>query len=324
MLDLKHLKRKTKKNLKKYLRPVKDFLTHRHRKESDAIYRLIYQYVHDKDQALPLSSTQTQEAFAKQWEHLPKGEGLLSDDWFRSNVSRILYEEELQINPKWFAGKEILDAGCGNGRWSYGFAQLGANITAVDINRIALEETAKALEPFSVHKQFIQSPLESICSNLPQKKFDLVFSWGVVHHCQSFNTALDQLTQLVKDGGILYLYLYGRESMPYEEDLRLFKDRVMYNTLFSQEEKLEFLMQKAKRDPSKVHLCHDLYAPLINRRLEFDYVKQFLEKRGLKDVVRTVDHPELFIRAFKGDTSLLNSMILPKKTGPFWLDQYYT
>ena len=32
----------------------------------------------------------------------------------------------------WFAGKSVLDAGCGNGRWSTAFARLGAQVTAID------------------------------------------------------------------------------------------------------------------------------------------------------------------------------------------------
>ena len=63
-----------------------------------------------------------------------EGGVLLSDPWFRENVTRILTEEELQIRPEWFAGKRVLDAGCGRGRWSYGFASLGTDVTSVDVN----------------------------------------------------------------------------------------------------------------------------------------------------------------------------------------------
>jgi 2-polyprenyl-3-methyl-5-hydroxy-6-metoxy-1,4-benzoquinol methylase len=311
-----------KRTVKKCLKPVRDRLVNRTAQENDAIYRLIYHYVHDKDQALPLASLQTKNAFAHQWEKFPEGDALLGDVWFRNHVSQILCEEELQINSTWFAEKDVLDAGCGNGRWSYGFAQLGANITAVDINQVALNKTSQILEGFSVRKNFIQSPLENLTSNLQSKQFDLVFSWGVVHHCESFNQALDQLTQCVREGGMLYLYLYGRESLSFKEDINLFKERIIYNTLFSDEEKHAFLMKKTGGDIAKIHIAHDLYAPLINRRLEFDYVKNFLEKRNFYSIVRTIDSTEIFVRAFKGDAQLLQKEVLPKKVKPYWFERY--
>jgi hypothetical protein len=49
----------------------------------------------------------------------------------------------------------------------------------------------------------------------------------------------------------------------------------------------------------KLHQAHDLYAPLVNRRLEFDYVKKVLKDHGFTDVIRTVKDTELYIRAVK-------------------------
>lgn len=134
----------------------------------------------------------------------PEGTALLGDPWFEENAARILSEEELQIHPNWFSGKEVLDAGCGSGRWSYGLAQLGAHITAVDINKSALNKTQSVLEKFEIPKKFIQTPLEQLTNALQSKQF---------HHCESFNQSLDQLTRCVKEGGMIYLYLYGRESL---------------------------------------------------------------------------------------------------------------
>jgi SAM-dependent methyltransferase len=313
------------KDIKLSVNQIIDFLkrlfTNQTGKETDALYRLLYDLVHDNEQALSLACIQTQNAFASQWEDLPNGNALLSDPWFRHNVRRILCEEEIQINPNWFMGKSILDAGCGNGRWSYGFAQLGANITAVDVSLVALNNTEKALEKLSVNKEFIHSSLEDLNTHC-SSQFDLVFSWGVAHHCKSFNQSLDQLMQRVKEGGMLYLYLYGRESCSYKEDLKLFKERIFYNSLLTEVEKLSFLQKKSKGDKSKLHIFHDLYAPLINRRLSFPYVKEFLTKRGMHNIERTIDHTELFIRAFKGDASDLKKNILPKKIRPFWFERY--
>lgn len=290
--------------------------------ETDALYRLLYELVQDKEESLSLSSKQTKKAFAFQWKSLPEGDGLLSDPWFRSNVTSILTDQELLIKPEWFAGKEVLDAGCGNGRWSYAFSKLGAKVTAVDINAIALEETKKNLSGSSIQHEFYQSPLEILSSNLPAKKFDVVFSWGVLHHCQSFNKALQQLFGYVKEGGVLYLYLYGRESISYADDIDYFKQRVIYNSLPTIEDKQAFLLKKARGNTEKLHIYHDIYAPLVNRRLEFQEVKETLVNNGFQDVIRTIDHTELFIRAFKGPANIPQEMLQSPKAKPYWFERY--
>ena len=129
------------------------------RREVDVLYSMLYNLTHDLDSSLDLTSIQTKEAFGFQWRNLKEGDYLLSDPWFKANVSKILFEEEIQIKPEWFKGKDVLDIGCGNGRWSYGFAKLGANITAVDINQIAIDETEKAISDFKVGKNFYLSPV---------------------------------------------------------------------------------------------------------------------------------------------------------------------
>jgi 2-polyprenyl-3-methyl-5-hydroxy-6-metoxy-1,4-benzoquinol methylase len=293
------------------------------RREMDALYGLLYQIVHDLDASPSLAAVQTRAAFTKQWQHLKDGQYLLSDPWFKNNVARILSEQEIQIQPEWFAGKEVLDAGCGNGRWSYGLAKLGAHVTAVDASPVAIKETRDALAEFTTPRHFAVTPLENVASVVPEgKTFDLVFCWGVAHHCQRFSQVLDELTRLVKDGGLLYLYLYGRESLPFKQDLALFKERVAYNALPTEAEKYGFLLARAGGDHAKVHNLHDIYAPLINRRFTFDQVKDLLHERGLTRIERTIDHSELFIRCLKGSNAGLEQWLLPKATAPYWFQHH--
>lgn len=319
---LSMIKRQTRQVLNVAKNWLKQFSPLKNSRESDALYRLLYLLVHDKERSLELSALQTQQSFAKQWSDLQTGNALLSDPWFKQNVTRILCEEELLLKPEWFHGKRVLDAGCGNGRWSYGLAKLGADVTAVDINTSALESAQKVLKENGLSVRFIQSPLESLDQILGSEQFDLVFSWGVVHHCVSFNQSMRQLTQRVKKGGILYLYLYGRESMSFEVDLELFKQRIIYNTLASQGEKESFLLKKANGDLAQVHIAHDVYAPLLNRRLEFAEVQELLLSYSFSHIERTIDHTELFVRAVNGSEPVDQKWQLPAKQKPFWFERY--
>jgi 2-polyprenyl-3-methyl-5-hydroxy-6-metoxy-1,4-benzoquinol methylase len=292
------------------------------REQVDTLYRFVYDLAHDLESPLTFGSRQTREAFSFQWQTYSQGQYLLSDPWFKENVTRILCEEELLLRPEWFRGKRVLDAGCGNGRWSYGLARLGCALTSVDVNEGAIEETRAALWELKVPKAFHVSPVERLTEVLPEKSYDLVFCWGVLHHCENFNEGLRQLARLVKDDGILYLYLYGRESMPYEGDVNLFKQRLRYNTLPSPEARYRFLLDMAKGDETGVHNQHDIYAPLINRRLEFGPLKEHLERLGFMDVRRTIAHTELFVRALKGSPSQYEPWLLPPKKAPYWFQHH--
>jgi 2-polyprenyl-3-methyl-5-hydroxy-6-metoxy-1,4-benzoquinol methylase len=297
-------------------------LGRRRDEDVDTLYRLLHQLTHDLNDAWSMPASQTREAFGYQWAKLTEGHYLLTDPWFKANVARILSEEELQIRPEWFRGKEVLDAGCGNGRWSYGLAQLGAHVTAVDADPTAIEATRKALEDIPAPHQVYVAPLEELSRHVPPKQFDLVLCWGVLHHCRSYTTSFREVCGRVKEGGILYLYLYGRESLPLSDDIELFKERVGFY-LMSPEDKHRFLFDKAGKDEQAIHNLHDYYAPLINRRFEFSDVRKALESAGFQDVTRTIRHTELFIRAVKGNAAEYHrTWFLPAKTPPYWFEHH--
>jgi SAM-dependent methyltransferase len=237
-------------------------------------------------------------------------------------VDTILTEHELLLPREWFTEKKVLDAGCGNGRWSYGFSKLNVNLTCVDINQSAIDYTRAAINDFSNPQKFIVSPLENLREHFSEASFDLVFCWGVAHHCRSFTKVIRNLAEVCRSGGILYLYLYGRESMSLEEDIALFKDRVQYNVLLNDDQKMAFLLAKAKGNKNRLHNEHDIYAPLVNRRFTYEEICEMLSGYGFGNFVRTIEHSEIFIRAEKqpGDIGLA---LLPKQSPPFWFQKKF-
>lgn len=284
---------------------------------TDGLFRSLYRRAHDLDHAMEFRANSTRAAFSKQWKEHPEGEYLLTDPWFRENVDRVLSEQEILLKRDWFNGKSVVDAGCGNGRWAYGFSKLGANVTCVDQADSALSAARGAIAGFSNNQAFVKSTLEDLDQKLPPESFDLAFSWGVIHHCVSYNRSLRNVARLVKPGGVIYLYLYGRESLPLAEDIQLFKKRFAYNMLMTDKMRTRFLNRVAGGDPNQVHIQHDIYAPIINRRFTFDEVRTQLESLGFTDVTRTIDHTEVFVRATKGDVDL-SQWNLAKKQPPYW------
>lgn len=288
--------------------------------ELNALYALLYDLTHQLESPISTTSKATLQAFSNQWSEIPEGNYLLSDPWFKERITDILSTQELLLRKEWFKDKKVLDAGCGNGRWAYGLSKLGSNVTCVDANLSALNATKAALDQENLSAQFIQSPLEEVASKVAPEGFDLVFSWGVLHHCGNFIKSLDNLVSCLKPGGIIYLYLYGKASMTFDEDLALFKKRIAYNFLYDSKERHTFLLKESGWDENKVHNFHDVYAPLINRRFLFSEVQEMLEQRGFSSIIRTINHPEVFIRATKGSADYSAYNLTPHP-GPFWFEK---
>ncbi len=108
-------------------------------------------------------------------------------------------------------GRDVLEVGCGSGIAVQLFAEAGANVTAVDLTRWAVQTTSARLEAFGLDGRVLEADGE----NLPfeNASFDLVFSWGVIHHTSDMDRALAELVRVCRPGGRVVLMVYHRRSL---------------------------------------------------------------------------------------------------------------
>jgi len=112
-----------------------------------------------------------------------------------------------------FRGRRVLEIGCGMGCMAMNWAQQGADITAVDLNPVAIEQTKRRFEVFGLEGNIFEADAENL--PLPDDQFDFVYSWGVLHHTPGISAAIKQLRRVLSPGGRVGLMLYNRRSFLY-------------------------------------------------------------------------------------------------------------
>ena len=111
-------------------------------------------------------------------------------------------------------GKRVLEVGCGIGTDSINFARAGAELTAVDLSGESLRIAEQRAEVMGVADRirFVEANAEELASALAGEQFDLVYSFGVIHHTPHPDRALAQMRRLAAPGGTLKLMVYHRRS----------------------------------------------------------------------------------------------------------------
>lgn len=111
-------------------------------------------------------------------------------------------------------GKKVLEIGCGIGTDTINFARHGAYVTAVDISEKSLEIAAKRATVFGLEDRvrFFQADAERLGAYVPPDGYDLVYSFGVIHHTPHPERVLHEIRNYVRPGGTIKIMVYHRWS----------------------------------------------------------------------------------------------------------------
>jgi 2-polyprenyl-3-methyl-5-hydroxy-6-metoxy-1,4-benzoquinol methylase len=109
-------------------------------------------------------------------------------------------------------GKSFLDIGCGSGLSSLAAHRLGAKVFSFDYDPQSVACTLALQKRYGVGWHVAEaSVLDSDYLN-SIGRFDIVYSWGVLHHTGNMNQAFENIAGLVKEGGMLFLAIYNDQG----------------------------------------------------------------------------------------------------------------
>lgn len=176
-----------------------------------------------------------------------------------------------------WSGKSVLEIGCGIGTDAVNFARAGSIYTGVDISKNSLDLAKRRFDIYGLEGRFIEYNAESLSEALCGESFDLVYSFGVLHHTPSIISALKEIRKLCKANSVLKLMVYAKYSWKNVMicaglDQPEAQSGCPLANVFSKEE-IEILLKESLFQPSEIKQSH-IFPYKVSEYLKNEYVRQ--------------------------------------------------
>ncbi|MGB9234781.1 MAG: class I SAM-dependent methyltransferase [Terriglobales bacterium] len=109
------------------------------------------------------------------------------------------------------AGKRVLEIGVGMGPDYLEWLKAGARATGIDLSRASLERARRRCEMAGYSPDLQEADAEHL--PFPENTFDIVYSYGVMHHSPDTAQCIREARRVLKPGGVLRVMIYHHPSL---------------------------------------------------------------------------------------------------------------
>lgn len=154
------------------------------------------------------------------WNQASCGTEFINKPKFSSEYFEAIEDFRYRIEPEIFSfaqftrfrGKKILEVGVGAGSDFLQWVRAGTQAHGIDLTPEAIENVKQRLALYNLQAADLQV---ADAENLPydDNSFDLVYSWGVIHHSPDTPKCLSEIVRVTKPGGTIKIMIYNRRSL---------------------------------------------------------------------------------------------------------------
>jgi 2-polyprenyl-3-methyl-5-hydroxy-6-metoxy-1,4-benzoquinol methylase len=147
-------------------------------------------------------------AFGENWSRFAMELPSARIDAARVSIAEMLGRESLE-------GVSFLDIGSGSGLFSLAAATMGADpIHSLDFDPSSVATTEQLRSKFGEHRDWVVERADVLDRDHMESlgEWDIVYSWGVLHHTGDMWRALDHAAARVRAGGWLFISIYNDQG----------------------------------------------------------------------------------------------------------------
>jgi 2-polyprenyl-3-methyl-5-hydroxy-6-metoxy-1,4-benzoquinol methylase len=109
--------------------------------------------------------------------------------------------------------KDVLEIGCGNGSHGQLLASHAKSYTGIDLTDYAVKSTSTRMSLWGLNGSVLKMDAETM--QFPDRSFDLIWSWGVIHHSANTKEILKEMNRVLRPGGRAIVMVYYRSLWSY-------------------------------------------------------------------------------------------------------------
>jgi len=115
-----------------------------------------------------------------------------------------------------YKDKRVLEVGCGIGTAAQSFIENGAIYEGIDLSDYSIQLATQRMRTFNLWGAVLYQ--QDIETRKPvEDYYDLVYSFGVLHHTPHPEIAINKIHTMLKPGGEFKLMMYAKHSLKYAE-----------------------------------------------------------------------------------------------------------
>ncbi|HYJ85235.1 MAG TPA: class I SAM-dependent methyltransferase [Pyrinomonadaceae bacterium] len=139
------------------------------------------------------------------------------DERFLSSVREFMPWQEIPFDPlidfESLRDKDVLEIGVGNGTHAGLLSQYARSYTGIDLTEYAVKSTSQRIRLLGRKASIMQMDAEHL--QFADNSFDLIWSWGVIHHSSNTAKILKEIHRVLRPAGQAITMVYYRSLWSY-------------------------------------------------------------------------------------------------------------